>query len=302
MRRILFITSTRIGDAVISTGVLKALVDQNPDATFTIVCGPLAAPLFAAVPRLDRVIPFRKRRFDLHWFDLWRDVRGTTWDTVIDIRNSFLGFFLKARVRRVVGRMDQRPRVVSLPSVIGHAGPLDPHVYVDARHRDLAARIVPDGAPVLALAPVASLPEKTWPPQRFAALMRLLLGSGGPCEGWRVAAFGGPGDEASAEQVLAAVPAERRIKLVAEPDLLTVHASLARCRAFVGNDSGLSHLASAAGLPALSLFGATDAERYAPWGGMAVRAPGGDLAALAPEAVAEAFKSLLARGFERQRG
>ena len=49
---ILFITATRIGDAVLSSGLIKRLSDEIPNARFTIVAGPDAAPLFAHVPNL----------------------------------------------------------------------------------------------------------------------------------------------------------------------------------------------------------------------------------------------------------
>ena len=293
--RILFITSTRIGDAVMSTGVLKALIDRYPDARFTIACGPLAAPLFAAVPRLDRVIVLRKRAFDLHWLALWREVRPVLWDMVVDLRRSLIAYTLRARRRHILGPADpRRPRVATLPAVIGESAALDPVVFLDQRHRDAAEKIVPPGAPVLALGPVASLPEKTWPVDRFVALVALMTAPGGLCAGWRVAGFGGPGDAPAVGQVLAAVPAERRIALVAEPDLLTVAATLARCSVFVGNDSGLSHLAAATGIATVAAFGGTDAQRYAPWGGVAVQGTARTLDTLTPEMVAAAVARVLA--------
>ena len=57
--KILFITSTRIGDAVLSTGLLDHLVRTYPDAKVTVACGPHASPLFAAAPNLERVLPMR---------------------------------------------------------------------------------------------------------------------------------------------------------------------------------------------------------------------------------------------------
>jgi ADP-heptose:LPS heptosyltransferase len=48
--------------------------------------------------------------------------------------------------------------------------------------------------------------------------------------------------------------------------LLTVYAALKRARLFIGNDSGLMHLAAAAGAPTLGLFGPSDDRLYAPWG------------------------------------
>ena len=47
---ILFVTATRIGDAVLSTGLLHYLIERYPSARLTIAAGPIAAPLFEAVP------------------------------------------------------------------------------------------------------------------------------------------------------------------------------------------------------------------------------------------------------------
>ena len=44
--RILFITSTRVGDAIRSTGLLSKLIADNPEAKITIACGPASVPLF----------------------------------------------------------------------------------------------------------------------------------------------------------------------------------------------------------------------------------------------------------------
>ena len=54
--------------------------------------------------------------------------------------------------------------------------------------------------------------------------------------------------------------------MVGGPDLLEVYACLQRCDLYVGNDSGLMHIAAAAGVPTLGLFGPSQEELYAPWG------------------------------------
>ncbi len=56
------------------------------------------------------------------------------------------------------------------------------------------------------------------------------------------------------------------IDLVGKLTLPEAAACLARCALFVGNDSGLMHLAAAAGAPTLGLFGPTPAQEYAPAG------------------------------------
>ena len=88
----------------------------------------------------------------------------------------------------------------------------------------------------------------------------------GPLPGAVPVVFAGPGEaeRAMAELLLAALP--DAIDLVGRLSLPEVAACLARCALFVGNDSGLMHLAAAAGAPTLGLFGPTPAEEYAPAG------------------------------------
>ena len=93
--RILFVTATRIGDAVLSTGALGWLAGQHPEARFTIACGPVAAPLFEAFPQLERLVVVRKQRYSLHWLALWSACAGTAWDLAVDLRGSGLTWFLQ---------------------------------------------------------------------------------------------------------------------------------------------------------------------------------------------------------------
>jgi ADP-heptose:LPS heptosyltransferase len=67
-----------------------------------------------------------------------------------------------------------------------------------------------------------------------------------------------------ADPLLTALP--EAVDLVGRLTLPEVAACLARCAQFVGNDSGLMHLAAAAGTPTLGLFGPTPAHEYAPAG------------------------------------
>jgi ADP-heptose:LPS heptosyltransferase len=70
-----------------------------------------------------------------------------------------------------------------------------------------------------------------------------------------------------AAPLLAAIPDNRRIDLAGGVDLLTAAAALKRCALFIGNDTGLMHIAAASGIPTLGLFGPSPISQYAPWGG-----------------------------------
>lgn len=266
--RILFVTATRIGDAVLSSGVLDHLLRQHPGAQVTVAAGRLAVPLFQAVPGLENVIPIRKAPWKRHWLDLWRAAAGRRWDLVVDLRGSAIAYTLRAR-RRLVLRPSRRPdehRVTELGRLLGLDEPPAPRVWLSQTHRSAAAALVPDGGGVLAVAPAANWRGKQWQAERFAALAARLTGAGGILPGARVAVFAAGHERTQAAPLLEALDPARRIDLVGAVDLPTAAACLERCALFVGNDSGLMHLAAAAGTPTLGLFGPSREGRYAPWG------------------------------------
>lgn len=264
---ILFVSATRIGDAVLSTGLLSHLVERYPDARFTIGAGRVAAPLFEAVPRLERVIIIDKQRFGLHWLGLYGRVVRRRWDLVVDLRGSALAYLVLARERRVRGKGERsEARVIQLGRLFGLDPPPAPHLWTSPMHEAAAARLVPAGAPVLAIGPAANWRGKTWRAERFAELAQRLTAPVGVLPGARVAVLAAAHERAQAAPVLDAIVPERRIDLIGQTDLLTAAAVLKRCALFVGNDTGLMHMAAAVRVPTVGLFGPSAATHYAPWG------------------------------------
>jgi len=266
--RILFVTATRVGDAILSTGLLDHLIRQHPQARITIACGPAAASLFHAVPGLENLVVLDKMVLSLHWLGLWAACIGRRWDILVDLRNAPVTYLLFAGRRFGMGRSRaDEHRLVQLARVLGlEADPPSPHVWTGPEARERAARLIPDGPPVLAVGPTANWSGKTWRAERFVELVERLSGPGGILPGARVAVFGRDDERPQALPVIEAIPEHRRIDLVLGLDLVTVHACLARTAFYVGNDSGLMHLAAAAGVPTLGLFGPSQEVHYAPWG------------------------------------
>jgi ADP-heptose:LPS heptosyltransferase len=266
LKRILFISATRIGDAVLSTGLLSELTRRHPDARFTIACGAAAAPLFQGHPQLERLLVLRKRPYAGHWRLLYRSTATTRWHTVVDLRRSALAWLLWTRHRRIPpkGKTNEH-RLVTLARTLDFDEPPQPMVWLSGADHDRAAGLLDHDRPTLALAPTANWPAKVWPAAKFAELADRLTGDSGPLAGAQVVVTGGPGEEDQARPVLDAVPAHRRIDAVGV-DLPTTAAVFARSRLFVGNDSGLMHLSGAAGAPTLGLFGPSDERLYAPQG------------------------------------
>jgi ADP-heptose:LPS heptosyltransferase len=292
--RILFVTSNRIGDAVLSTGLLDHLIRSHPEARITVACGPVAAGVFARMPALERLLPLEKQRFGRHWLGLWAATVGTRWDLVVDIRASILSWLVPTR-RRAVMRKRPGHKTDQLAAVLGLSPAPLPVAWTAAADDARAAALLPAGAPVLALAPTANWGGKVWPADRFVALARALTaaaGSGGMAGG-RVAVIAGPGAEerAMAAPVLAALPGA--IDLVGALTLPEAAACFRRCALFIGNDSGLMHLSAAAGAATLGLFGPTPAAEYAPAGRRAAAVTAGG-ASMSDLPVADALAAALA--------
>jgi ADP-heptose:LPS heptosyltransferase len=288
---------------VISTGILADLLERHPAARFTVACGPVAAGVFTAMPRLERLILMPKQKWDGHWFKLWGQVVRARWDLVVDVRGSGTAFFLNARRRRVLkgGRRPGR-RLAQLAESMGVSPPPLPVAWTSAADRARARALLPDHAPLIGLGPTANWAGKVWPAERFVALFETLRDTHLPrlgMAGARAVVFAGPGptEAAMAEPVLAALPGA--INLAGRLSLSEAAACLARMSLFVGNDSGLMHLSAAAGAPTLGLFGPSPADEYAPSGRRAgfVVAPGpagaAPIAALTVEAATAAAIALL---------
>mgnify|MGYP002640717396 CR=1 FL=1 len=266
--RILFVTANRIGDAVLSTGLLSHLIARHPNARVTVAAGPAAAPLFTDLPGLERLIVLHKRALSRHWLSLWLACVTRKWDIVLDLRRSLLGWTLFADERLVASKSTTAEhRVQQLGATLGLAdNPPAPTVWTSAAAEAEAQTLIPDGAATIAVAPAANWPGKQWRPEHFAALIDRLTGPGGVLTGARVAIFAAGHERQQIAALLDAIPVARRIDLVGKTSLPTAITCLRQCALFIGNDSGLMHLAAASGVPTLGLFGPSRVEHYGPWG------------------------------------
>jgi ADP-heptose:LPS heptosyltransferase len=123
----------------------------------------------------------------------------------------------------------------------------------------LLQRGVPAGKPLLALHPGASGDSKRWPLERFRRVAAKMAQS------HTMLIVEGPAEPGLGSELARGLPAEERV-IAASLPLELVAALLSVCDAYLGNDSGISHLAAALGLRSLVIFGPTRPEQWAPTG------------------------------------
>jgi heptosyltransferase-3 len=120
-----------------------------------------------------------------------------------------------------------------------------------------AARVVQPGT--IAIHPGSGSARKNWPLARFVELARRLEARGG-----RIAWIEGPAERGGMPD--AGPGAAGAAQIWRGLSLPVLGARLSRCALFVGNDSGISHLAAAVACPSVVLFGATSPSVWAPRG------------------------------------
>jgi len=133
-----------------------------------------------------------------------------------------------------------------------------PRLRLRAEFVRSAQRRLGEGAAPVVLHPGSGGKAKRWPIEAFCDLARVLR-----LRGWRVAYLAG---EADSDLVQHLVAAGEGGAVIRELPLSEVAGILALARGYVGNDSGITHLAAAVGCPVVALFGGTDPKVWGPRG------------------------------------
>lgn len=275
---ILFIAPTRIGDAVLSTSVLEHIMNQYPDAPVHVVASSLAAPLFEGLPRLNLLHVVDKKRYSMHWLMIW--LRAVRWrySTVVDMRGSALAYVLNTGSAFIFrGSREPISKQAQFSAFLNTEDLSYPVLHPRLLDTEVAAQLC-DHTSVLAFAPIANWPPKEWPLERFIELAKGLLEK---IPNTRPLLICAPHEKERLQPMLDALASYRPIELCdGSAHLLAVYACLQRAKLFVGNDSGIMHMAAAAGIPTFGIFGPTSVAVYHPVGAKAysIAADDGDLA------------------------
>ena len=275
--RILVLRGGAIGDFILTLPALQALRRQWSGAHVELVGYPHIADLAKEGGLVDRVVSID--RSDMaRFFSLNAAIPEEQSEYVRSF--AFVLTYLydpDGTVRRNLLATGVRQVLYCTPRVErGHAAdhfmkPLEslaiypegvPCPHLDLREetaaggRDLLDRF---GRRVVILHPGSGGKAKRWPLDRFIALARAVRGDG------RTEVVFAAG-EADDDIVAALRAAGEGGRLLTGLSLVALAGVLKNARCYVGNDSGITHLAAALGIPVIALFGATDPAMWGPRG------------------------------------
>lgn len=325
-----------MGDTIVAVPMLRAVRTRFPDARITLVTGRMAAVALENGDFADHIEPYNPHdpQFDAdalcHALQKASEPdNGSGPDLCLladrSFRSARMAWRIGARVRvgfaseyrgfllthRVPYRLHQ-PETECILDVMRAVAPEKggesrydsrPCLVVTAEERERARHILaehavalPDrAAPLLVgMQPGANYAAKQWNPRKFAQVAGALAQNGAT-----IVLLGKGATEAEAAEIMrqALPPNTPVIDLTDATSLRETMAVLTHLRLFIGNDTGVNHLAAAVGLPTIGLFGPTSAVKWGNTGkrGTVLAAPHGDLSRLEARPVLEAAQKLLAQ-------
>ena len=269
-----------VGDMVMAQSLFRLLRAEEPGMTIDVVGPPWSVPLVGRMPEVRRGIPLAVGHGELGLAArraLGKSLRGTGYDRAIVLPRSFksalLPWFAGIPVRtgfaaemRGLLLNDVRPldrelldqtvkRFLALGGARGAPLPTPPPPALrvdEANRRALLSRFGLGARPAVALMPGAAYgPAKQWPIESYTALARLLADQG--LEVW---VLGSAGEVAVGEQISGGAGAGV-VNLCGRTTLEDSVDLLSATRAAVTNDSGLMHVAAAAGTHVVAVYGSS---------------------------------------------
>ena len=260
--KILIICSNLIGDTILSSGVFNYLARENSKAKFTFVIGPTAEPLLKNFNMVERVITIKKREFNFHWIEILKQCFGTKWDIVVDFRSSLLSFFLTKRKTYIFKKNENFHHVRQLNKSFGFDCS-NLYIHTSANEEKEVEKKIDKQNTYFVIFPGGNWRPKIWPVEKYNTLLKKISSKNQNIK----FIFVGSNIEKNLyyNKLISGIDLEFIVDLFGSTLTLTA-AYMKKSNLFIGNDSGLMHLATACNLPTIALFGPTNDIVYGPWG------------------------------------
>ncbi|MCP4718624.1 MAG: lipopolysaccharide heptosyltransferase II [Desulfobacteraceae bacterium] len=290
--RILIRAANWVGDAIMTTPVIRGVRKNYPDARITVLAKPWVIPVYEKNPHVDDVMVYEnsgRHKMGIGTLRLAGDMRKHHFDLAILMQNAFeaaLLAFLAGIPERVGYNTDGRflllNQCVKLDPALKKDHLIDYYIGIlrgagledDGRKLDLvlgdedkaaAKKILAENGlggsgPVIGINPGATGgTAKRWFPDRYAKLCRELFHK----YQTKVLIFGGPADQALGKKIMDMAKG-CCINIAGKTTLSQAFGLIGNCDLFVTNDSGLMHAAAALDVNQVAIIGSTDYIATAP--------------------------------------
>ena len=288
VRKVLLVRLRSIGDTVLATPSLFALKRFLPNVEVDILVEDWVAPLLNDHPHVDNVIALERGGF-MTRARVARELRAANYDVVYNLHGGTTATFLTRATgaRHRVGFKNyqyaqlhnhQAPSPLLLwgqqkthsveqqLALLGWTGvpvtdrprtQLGISNEANEKVKQLLAQAALTDQKIALIHPAAAFATKQWATEHFARVAEFLS-----ARGFAPVAIAAPNEKALLEKL----SSEASVKITTlDLSLPEVTALAARSSLFVGNDSGIAHIAAAVGTPAVVIFGSSNIAHWRPW-------------------------------------
>jgi predicted lipopolysaccharide heptosyltransferase III len=290
VRCVLVVRLRSIGDTVLATPSLYALKRFLPHSRVDILLEDWVAPVLDGFEYVDNIITL-KRGSTAARAGVARQLRATRYDVAYNLHGGTTATLLTrasgARHRvgysgYQYGRLhnhlapssallwgrDKTHSVEQQLALLGWTGvpvtdrPATHLAVTDEAATRISVRLaavgIVEGASLAVVHPAAAFDTKRWATERYARVAESLVS-----RGFAIVAITAPTEANVANTLTQHTTAP--VKVFTDLSLPEVTALLSQARLFVGNDSGIAHMAAAVGTPSVVIFGSSNTAHWRPW-------------------------------------
>jgi ADP-heptose:LPS heptosyltransferase len=167
---ILVVSYSRIGDTILATSLINHLIKKHSDAEFTVVTSTISKDIFTDMPRLKKLIVIDKQKYAGHWYKIWSFVKDKKWDLVVDLRSSYLSYFLEVNERKIFKGNQYEHKLEQFSNFLQIEDNIQPTIWADQQKYNniLKSKKISDN--FICVAPISNWQGKDWPIDKYYKL------------------------------------------------------------------------------------------------------------------------------------
>jgi ADP-heptose:LPS heptosyltransferase len=169
---ILFIGPTRIGDTILASSIINFLIDQNKQSKFTVVTSPFSKDLYEKLPNLEKIIVINKKKYGLHWLNIWQSCIFKKWDLVVDLRSSITAYLLITKSRKIFKGNDNSHKIIQFTDFLKTSKKISPFIWSDSNDETESINKIKAEGPFIAVAPYSNWRQKDWSIEKYLELFK----------------------------------------------------------------------------------------------------------------------------------
>ena len=268
VKRALFITLSNVGDIMLTTPCVEAIILKFPEACVDVMVAPAGKDIFACHKKVNEIIIYDKKISLADKIHLLFKLKKKKYDLVVDLRNTLFPILLFPKYRTSLLRHKARGAThkkdvhlfrleeAGIDTKNAHA-----HISVSDEDRAEAQKLLAplDGAPFIVINPGAKSHVKRWGAEKFALLADRINKE----LSYKTVIVGRSEDKGVRDEVVSRMRT-KPLDLLEKTNIRELACIIKKCALLVTNDSGPLHVASALGANILAFFGPTDERKYGP--------------------------------------